>query len=151
MISLKLIKYTTNAIYNLLFSYFRFFFSLSLYLLCEAFRFFFARMHHVCLLPFVLYRSALERAVNVVVVATVELLAYFQNVCWLRGYLIILKLFAGIEIVAKPVTFDMVANDAAVTFGCTFEITFVGIVLPTTVNFWNEKQLSKIFVCLFKR
>lgn len=44
----------------------------------------------------------------------------------------ILKLLAGIEMVASPVTFDMVANEAAVTFGVTFEIAFDGIVLPTT-------------------
>lgn len=44
----------------------------------------------------------------------------------------ILKLFAGIEIVARPVTFDMVANDAAVTFGVTFEMTFGAIAFPTT-------------------
>lgn len=66
-------------------------------------------------------------------------IAYFQNVCWFRGYLIILKLFAGMEIVAKPVTFDMVANEAAVTFGDTFEMAFVAIVFPTTET---SKQLN---------
>lgn len=64
-------------------------------------------------------------------------LAYSQNnVCWLRGYLIILKLLAGIEMVARPVTFEMVANDAAVTFGATlFDMTFGPIELPTTETF----------------
>lgn len=56
----------------------------------------------------------------------------FQNVCWFRGYLIILKLLAGIEIVARPVTFDMVAKEAAVTFGVIFEMAFVATVFATT-------------------
>lgn len=38
------------------------------------------------------------------------------------------------EMVARPVTFDMVANEAAVTFGPTFEMAFVAIVFPTTVT-----------------
>lgn len=49
----------------------------------------------------------------------------------------ILKLLAGIEMVASPVTFDMVANEAAVTFGATFDIAFDAIVLPTTEIFYR--------------
>lgn len=69
-------------------------------------------------------------------VVAVDAAAYSQNnVCWLRGYLIILKLLAGIEMVARPVTFEMVANDAAVTFGVTlFAMAFGPMALPTTVK-----------------
>lgn len=34
--------------------------------------------------------------------------------------------------VARPVTFEIVANEAAVTFGVTFEMAFVAKLLPTT-------------------
>lgn len=44
----------------------------------------------------------------------------------------ILKLLAGIEMVARPVTFEMVANEAAFTL---FDVAFgPWIVLPTTEN-----------------
>lgn len=79
------------------------------------------------------------------VVLPVEALTYFQNkVCWLRGYLIILKLFAGIEMVARPVTFEMVANEAAVTFGVMFDTAFVGTVFPTT-KIYNKYVDKKKF------
>lgn len=59
----------------------------------------------------------------------------------------ILKLLAGIEIVARPVTFEMVANEAAVTFGVTlFDMVFSPwIALPTTGNFQmkNGEQNNK--------
>lgn len=72
---------------------------------------------------------------NALTTGVTDILAYFQNnVCWLRGYLIILKLLAGIEMVARPVTFEIVDNEAAVTFGVTFEMVFVANAFPITEN-----------------
>lgn len=54
----------------------------------------------------------------------------------------ILKLLAGIWMVARPVTFEMVDNEAAATFG----VTLFGMVtaLPTTADPIKSEQ--KIFV-----